>query len=428
VRPSAAPAALVISVAIASATAGVLPVFLTGALAVSLRRHLHLDATALGLGVATFFATSALCSARAGAMAERRGPLPIMQGAALAAVVSLAAVPLVATDAGLLAACLAVGGIANGAMQPAVNLLLATAVPGGRQGLAFGVKQAGIPTATLLSGLAVPGIAVTAGWQAAYLAAAALAVVVLAVLGGYRRRHPGDRTPTPPVGSEPVRATGPRRRRRRPTPAPAAADLDRRPLVVLAVAMAAAVAAANALGAFVVSSGVAHGLSESTAGFLSAAGSIAGLSARVSFGWHADRDPERGGAGIALRRVTLLVAAGVVGYLLLATGSSAAIVPGVLVAYGAGWGFNGLFNLAVVRANPHAPARATGITQIGTYAGGMVGPLLFGTLVDRAGYTAAWLVTAGLAALGAAAFAAGRSLLDAPAPTSVAAEPGTTRA
>lgn len=392
----------VIALAIASATAGVLPVFLTGALAVSLRRHLHLDATALGVGVATFFAASALCSATAGAWAERRGPLPMMQVAAVAALVSLAAVPAVADGGVLLAVCLAVGGLANGAMQPAVNLLLATAVPGARQGLAFGVKQAGIPTATLLSGLAVPAIAVTVGWQAAYLAAAALAAAVLVALGVFRHRRSAgpqtaDRTPAAPSG-------------------PSAADdrLDRRPLIVLAAAMACAVAAANALGAFVVSSAVAHGVSEGTAGLLSALGSAAGLSARVLFGWHADRDRQPSGpdrATVALRRVTGLVAAGTIGYLLLASGSRLVLVPAVLVAYGAGWGFNGLFNLAVVRAYHHAPARATGITQVGTYAGGMVGPLLFGAIADRFGYDPAWLMAAGLAAIGAAAFLAGRGLL-----------------
>jgi MFS family permease len=65
----------------------------------------------------------------------------------------------------------------------------------------------------------------------------------------------------------------------------------------------------------------------------------------------------------------------------------------------------------VVRSHPHAPARATGITQIGTYIGGMVGPLSFGLVADHAGYDTAWLVSAGLAAIGAVGFGAGRTLL-----------------
>lgn len=413
-----------ITVAIAAATTGVLPVFLTGALAVSLRHALALSSTTLGIAVATFFATSALCSASAGRRAERHGALPLMRAAALCAVVSLGAVPLVARNAGLLAACLALGGVANGVMQPAVNLLLTRVVPSNRQGLAFGVKQAGIPTATLLSGLAVPALAVTVGWRDAYLAAASLGLVVLGVLWRFDRHHrsllgPTLRTADPDpknadqqnVDPKNVDVADPSR------PPPATAAFDPRPLALLAAAMACAVAAANALGSFVVSSAVSHGVTASTAGLLSALGSAAGLSARVLLGWRADSRPgiggtdRRGEASQHLRRVALLVALGTGGYLLLATGSRVLLVPAVLLAFAAGWGFNGLFNLAVVRSHPHAPARATGITQVGTYIGGMVGPLSFGVVADHAGYDAAWLVAAGLAATGAVTFVAGRSLL-----------------
>jgi MFS family permease len=418
-----------ITVAIAAATTGVLPVFLTGALAVSLRHALALSSTTLGIAVATFFAASALCSASAGRRAERHGALPLMRAAALCAVVSLGAVPLVARNAGWLAACLALGGVANGVMQPAVNLLLTRVVPSNRQGLAFGVKQAGIPTATLLSGLAVPALAVTVGWRDAYLAAASLGLVVLGVLRRFDRHHrsllgPTLRTTDPdPKNADPKNAAqqnvdpqnvdvaDPSR------PPSATVAFDPRPLALLAVAMACAVAAANALGSFVVSSAVSHGVTASTAGLLSALGSAAGLSARVLLGWRADSRPgigrtdRRGEASQHLRRVALLVALGTGGYLLLATGSRVLLVPAVLLAFAAGWGFNGLFNLAVVRSHPHAPARATGITQVGTYIGGMVGPLGFGVVADHAGYDAAWLVAAGLAATGAVTFVAGRSLL-----------------
>jgi predicted MFS family arabinose efflux permease len=106
-----------------------------------------------------------------------------------------------------------------------------------------------------------------------------------------------------------------------------------------------------------------------------------------------------------------MVSAGILGYLALASGLSALLIPGILLAYGAGWGFNGLFNLAVVRAYPHAPAQATGVTQVGAYLGGMLGPLGFGLLVDHAGYGAAWSMCAVAAALGAVTLFAARRLL-----------------
>lgn len=59
------------------------------------------------------------------------------------------------------------------------------------------------------------------------------------------------------------------------------------------------------------------------------------------------------------------------------------------------------------------PARAypaTGSTQSGVFAGGAIGPLLFGATVERLGYPPAWRGLALAALLGAALILAGRRL------------------
>jgi hypothetical protein len=93
---------------------------------------------------------------------------------------------------------------------------------------------------------------------------------------------------------------------------------------------------------------------------------------------------------------------------MLATGSPALVVPGVLLAFAAGWGWPGLFNFAVVRSNPGAPAAATGVTQTGASGGAAVGPVLFGVVVEAAGYGTAWLVSGALALAALVAILAGR--------------------
>ncbi len=408
--------------AIAAATAAVLPVFLAGAMAVQVRHALHLGATDIGIAVAAFFGTSALCSVSFGAVAERIGPLAVMRMATALALASMLVIAGFARSLPSLAAGLAIGGLANGAMQPAVNLFLSRTVRSRRQGLAFGVKQAGIPTATLLSGLAVPALALTVGWEAGFVAGAALVTAVGVVLVRTGRTHPGSGPPdrgrpaattpatatvpaagTPGAGTPDARSTVPAATNMSDRAASPPPRVDRLPLAVLAVGMGAAVAAATSMGSFVVASAVAHGVRPALAGLLSALGSAVGLAARVGFGWNADRR-RYSGTRPGLRDLTMvaaLVTTGILGYLALASGRPALLVPGVLVAYGAGWGFNGLFNLAVVRSHPHAPARATGITQVGTYLGGMSGPLAFGFLVDHSGYDAAWLMCAALGAIGA---------------------------
>jgi MFS family permease len=177
--------------AVAVATAGVLPAFLTGGLAVQVRGELDFGAGALGLAVAAFFATSSLASALMGSLVERIGSHRGMRLAAVGSATSLLGVSLFAGSWEGLVTCLVLGGLANAVAHPATHLSLAREVPAGRQGFSFGIKQAAIPTATLLAGLAVPGIAITFGWHWAFAGGAALALAVALFVPAGTARAPG---------------------------------------------------------------------------------------------------------------------------------------------------------------------------------------------------------------------------------------------
>ena len=75
------------------------------------------------------------------------------------------------------------------------------------------------------------------------------------------------------------------------------------------------------------------------------------------------------------------------------------------MAFSLGWGWPGLFNLAVVDHNRDAPAAATGVTQTGIYVGAAAGPAAFGLVSTELGYSAAWAMAGGLCLLAALAFA-----------------------
>lgn len=363
---------MTVAAAALSITLSALPVFMLGSLAVLIRRELHFGETQLGATASLYYLASALASVPAGRFVERLGA---RRGIALAGAGSALAATGVAVAAhswALLSLFMALAGVANGIALPATNLALARGIRRERQGVAFGFKQSNGPFATLLAGAAVPGIGLTIGWRWAF-AFTAMAAVPLVAQGAFRRG-----ALDPPVARDP-------------------ADVSTAPLVVLAAAAACAVVAGSSLGAFYVESAVHHGLSPGAAGTWLAAGSVTGIGARVYWGSFGDR--LHGGYLVV---VSALLLGGVAGFALLGAGGAPAVLAAAtLLTFVTGWAWPGLFNFAIVRGSPHAPAAATGITGTGQFGGGVVGPIGFGFLVERFSYQTAWLGAA-TAMLGAA--------------------------
>jgi predicted MFS family arabinose efflux permease len=365
------PAAL----AIAAGAATVLPGFLIGALALQIRADLDVSVAAVAAGVTVFFAAGAAGAGPGGRLAERLGALRAIRACVVTTAACLLMAAVLAQSLGVLLALLAVAGLANAVTQPAINLFMADQVPLARQGLAFGVKQAAIPAAVLVSGLALPLLALPLGWRPTFAICAAGALAVAVVV----RRSATSFAPVP---------------QRDPAPRPS------RALIVTAVGGALGSAGPNSLGAYLVASAVDAGIAEGVAGLLAAAGSGASLLARVALGERADRRRDYGFTAVAA-----LLVAGSVGFVLLATGEAAPFVVGAFVAFALGWGWPGLFNLAVVDSNREAPGAATGVTQTGIYVGAAAGPAAFGLVSAEYGYSAAWAVSGALCVAAALAFA-----------------------
>jgi MFS family permease len=347
-----------------------MPVFLVGGLAVQISRDLSLTPASLGVVVAVYFGVTAVGSMPVGGLVERYGPARSSRVAIVIAAVCMLAIALAATTLPLLIALLALAATANSLGQLASNASLAQSVPARRHGVTFGAKQSAIPLSTLLAGAAVPTVALTLGWRWAFGFGALLAAGALVLV-------PKDR-PDPRSARE--------RQRGRVGAG----------LVVLGVAAALAAGAANALGAFLVDSSVERGLSEGAAGLTLTLGSALCVTGRLGFGWLADRW-DRG----HLVLVGSLLAAGTIGFALLAADSLGALVVGVLLAFGLGWCWPGLLAFAVVRLRPQAPAAATSVTQTGVYAGAAAGPLGFGILAAHTSYGTAWVAAAVAEALAA---------------------------
>lgn len=365
-----------------STVLAVLPVFLLGGLAVLVRAELGFSEVQLGLAASAFFAVAALSAVPSGRVAALVGAWSATVLAAALSAAALLTMALAPSYVVLLGA-LAVGGVANSLAQMGTNGSLAQVVPVRQQGVAFGVKQAAIPAATLVAGFGVPLVGLTLGWRASFAGTALLAVAFVVLMP----RPARVRSPAPRAGQR-------------------AGDAAVRVLAVVALAAGFAAAAANSLAAFLVESAVTAGFSLSQAGVLLGCGSAVGVAARIGTGWLADRY-DRGHLAV----VAGMMAVGAVALALLATAAVPAFIAGTALVFGLGWTWPGLLTYAVVRLNPSAPAVATSYTQTGVFAGSAAGPVAFGLLVQAGSYRLAWSAAAAAMLLAAALMLAARRML-----------------
>lgn len=357
----------------------VLPLFLSGAMAVQIARDLQVGPATVAIlsslfAVATMFGSAPLGS--------RVGHWGVRRSLRISSLISATALLLAAVSPSIpmLGFALLVGGTANALGQPAGNALVAAQVSPNRFGLGFAIKQSGIPLATLLGGLAVPWVALPLGWRTAYLLAAAGVVVAVLLVPADMARYPGRSESAVP----------------RPL---------RKPLWMLALSVSAAVVAATSIGALGAAGGVEVGLAEGTAGYLVAVGGMAGLAVRLGSGTLADRLPFD-----SLHAMAALCVLGALGWLAMATGSVGAYAVGLVVANAFGWGWPGLQHLAVARRFPTATAAASGVTQTGVAIGLLVGPAALGVVAASFGWSWVWSLAACAALAGATGvwFAAAR--------------------
>lgn len=348
----------------------VLPLFLTGAMAVQIGRDLGTSPPAVGALASLFALASLTLSAPLGRQVRRLGIQRSLRVSSVIAFVALAACAL-APSVLVLGMGLFIAGTGNGLGQSAGNALVSSQISPSRFGLGFAIKQSAIPLATTLGGFAVPVIALTTSWRVAFFVAALAALLAMLLI-------PPDRQLT----AERTESVIPR--------AQVAA------LWVLALGAAAVVVAASSIGALGAAGGVAVGLSEGTAGYLIAAGGLAGLAVRLISGAAADRF-----VFDSLRAVAVLCLLGAIGWIAMSTQLPLAYAVGLIVANAFGWGWPGLLHLSIARRFPTATAAASGVSQTGVALGVLVGPVGLSLIATGVGWPAVWVTAAASVLLGA---------------------------
>jgi MFS family permease len=379
-----------VAVSTLATTTASLPVFLVSTLAIQIRTALHFSPSLIGLAITLGYLGAAVASVPVGRVTERVGGVRVLRFAPLLGAVILVAMGSVVKSFAALAVALVLAGIVSASTATATNLFLARRSDPNWQGLIFGIKQSAVPLATLQGGVAVPAIALTLGWRIAFYGAGAIALLVALFV---------PRPSTTLKERKRVAATTARR------------ALPLGPLIILGVGLGLGIFAASGMVSYLVFTGVHIGIDNGVAGVIAAVAGLSAIIARILTGVRADR---RGEAHF--RAVRLMMMGGAIGYLVLALGthlrSPMLYLLGAMISLGLGWGWNGLFNYAVVRAMIDAPARATGITQVGGRLGGVLGPVSVGLVVATGHPSWAWVGCAVIMALAAGAVFLGERMLD----------------
>lgn len=382
-QPSVARAVLAVSLALAAVTS---PVFLAGALSTRMRDDF--GGTGASVAVTAFFVGAGLLSVPMGWVADRIGARQALRAGVLVSGLADLAIAGWADRWWHVTVVLFLAGTAVGLVDTGGARAFSEGVPDRRHGLAFGIKEASIPAATLLAGLSIPLLAQQLGWRAAFVAAVTFTPAVWTLAPRDRSRDGVD---------------GARARR----------AVRRGPLTLFATGIALGTGAATAAATLFVPAFDARGWSENAAGVLLAVASAASITTRLATGWTSDRRPTASWWAIS---VLMTVGASGAG-LLAVTGEGTAAIPavvGAVLVIGAGWGWTGLAFQTAVRVSPGAPALAAGIVLAGLSVGGAAGPAAFGALGTNVSYDAAWTAATVAFLAGAAAVVAARVWIERP--------------
>ncbi len=367
---------------------GALAVLSVAPLSPFLLDALHLSRAQVGLLLPAVYLGGVLMSLPAGWLTDRLG-VRLTLGAGQAVIGLPVLVAALAGSLRTLLACLVLAGFGFSVLNPSTGKAVLEWFPPRGRGLAMGIKQTGLTLGGLVGALTLPPLALVAGWRAALAAGGALALVSAALtLIVYR---------SPAGASGASAAAWPRLGELR--------VFLRRPgvIVVFLSGLALSVAQSSVLAHLAIYARETFALSPVAAGQMLALSQAGGTGGR--FAWGVISDRFFGGRRRPGVVVNALIGAGA--YALLALGDRlplAGLVPLALVAGVGAFGWVGLyFALVAEIGGARYAGLLTGVAVAFAWSGVLIGPPVFGLLVDRTGsYAWPWLALAAIG-LGVAA-------------------------
>ena len=314
----------------------------------------------------------------AGRMTDRM-PAGYALGGGLIGIAAGLALAAMAPSAPIFFLGLLIVGVSMGTTDPATNVLVSANVTRRSRGFVMGVKQTGFTVGGLLGGLILPTVAEAADWRLAFVVP--LVACVVAAVFSFRVAGTPPETLERLVG-EPIRPAS-------------LVGMGTYGFMMTAVQ----ITLLAYLAVYLVDR---QGLTATTAG-LAIAVTLAGATVgRIVWGVLSDR--------VFGRRIVALqlAALGAIGGLVVLTlvGADPVLWPALFILGFCAIGWNTVYiTMAAESVSPANVGRATGTALVFSYAGALVGPPLFGILVQSTdSWSTTWILAASALALGLAMF------------------------
>ena len=280
---------------------------------------------------------------------------------------------------GLLLVLLVLGGFGFSVLNPATGRAVVEWFPPRERGIAMGVKQTGLTLGGLTAALLLPPIARAWSWRHALATAGVLSLASAALVALFYRSRPAH-SPAGPVGQPRLSELG---------------DFLRRPsiLVVFGCGLALSIAQSSLLGYLVLYAKDSFDVSAVRAAQFLAIAQVGGTVSRVLWGVVSDRSF----GGRRRPGVVASAAIGAASYATLALGSLLPVwlvYPLAFVAGAGAFGWVGLyFALVAEIGGPRHAGILTGAATACSWSGTLIGPPIFGLILEATGgYGASWFV------------------------------------
>ena len=347
---------------------------------------LGLTRAEVGLLLPAAYLGGVLMSLPAGWLTDRVGVRGALAGG-LAIIGCMVALASRADGLGRILGCLVVAGFGFSVLNPATGKAVVDWFPPRRRGVAMGIKQTGLTLGGVVGALVLPPLAAASDWRRALAAAGVTSVACALVIAvAYPRPHalgPGPRL-------------DPARLRELPL-------FFRRPgiVIVLVCGLALSMAQSSLLAYLTLYGREVLALSSVEAARLLALAQLGGAASRLAWGVVSDR------VFASRRRPGIVVSAflAVATFTTLATTlrlPTALIALVALLAGAAAFGCVGLyFTLVAELGGARYAGLLTGVAVTFSWSGVLIGPPVFGALLQASGWSLPWLTLA-LVALGVA--------------------------